>query len=133
MEDGPGAEGVPDGPEATIDEVDRLLDDVEAALTRLDEGSYGTCSECGQSIDDARLSAQATVQTCGRCGVGATDEIIGIESGPTEAATPTVAYGDDTGVGGADQDGTIVDDRLDSAPSTGPAPSAWSVRAFPEA
>ena len=54
-------------PEATIDEVDHLLDEVEAALTRLDEGTYGTCSACGTAIDDARLAGDPTVLTCGGC------------------------------------------------------------------
>ncbi len=56
-------------PEATIDEVDHLLDEVEAALTRLDEGTYGTCSGCGVAIEDDRLSVDPTIRTCGSCGV----------------------------------------------------------------
>ncbi len=43
-------------PETSIDEVDRLLDDVELALTRLDDGTYGRCEECGSAIDDSRLA-----------------------------------------------------------------------------
>lgn len=34
-----------------------LLDEVEQALKRLDEGTYGRCSECGQPIPDKRLEA----------------------------------------------------------------------------
>jgi hypothetical protein len=65
-----GASGVapedgPETPEATIDEVDHLLDEVEAALTRLDEGTYGTCISCGTAIDDARLAGDPTILTCG--------------------------------------------------------------------
>ena len=50
-----GFEQVPGPPEVTIDEVDLLLDEVEAALTRLDEGTYGTCRGCGTPIDDTRV------------------------------------------------------------------------------
>ena len=58
-------EDAPQTPEATIDEVDQLLDEVEAALTRLDEGTYGTCTSCGTAIDDARLADDPTILTCG--------------------------------------------------------------------
>ena len=62
-----GAEETAETSEATIDEVDRLLDDVEAALTRLDQGTYGSCSSCGTAIDDARLAADPTTQSCAAC------------------------------------------------------------------
>jgi hypothetical protein len=61
------ATGPEGSPELTIEEVDRLLDEVEAALTRLDEGSYGTCRTCGGPIDDHRLAGLPTAQTCARC------------------------------------------------------------------
>ena len=34
-----------------------LLDEIEHALQRLDEGTYGVCSECGQPIPEKRLEA----------------------------------------------------------------------------
>ncbi|MCO1658726.1 TraR/DksA C4-type zinc finger protein [Pseudonocardia sp. S2-4] len=37
---------------------------IEAALARLDEGTYGTCSVCGTEIDDERLEARPEVDTC---------------------------------------------------------------------
>ena len=43
------------------------LGEVEAALTRIDDGSYGTCSSCGESIGWPRLNAQLTAQRCIRC------------------------------------------------------------------
>src|SRR5687767_6377583 len=33
----------------------QLAQQIEAALTRLDEGDYGICLECGQCIDGRRL------------------------------------------------------------------------------
>lgn len=40
------------------------LDDVEHALERLDEGTYGTCETCGQPIADARLEAMPATRFC---------------------------------------------------------------------
>ena len=40
------------------------LDDVEKALTRLDEGTYGTCEVCGQPIGDARLDVMPATRFC---------------------------------------------------------------------
>lgn len=34
-----------------------LLDEIEHALQRLDEGTYGLCSECGRPIPEKRLEA----------------------------------------------------------------------------
>jgi len=61
-------------PETSIDEVDRLLDDVEAALARLDDGTYGRCGACGSVIDDSRLAATPTVQTCANCATVPADD-----------------------------------------------------------
>lgn len=40
------------------------LDDVEAALTALDEGRYGRCEVCDQPIADARLEAMPATRRC---------------------------------------------------------------------
>ncbi len=42
----------------------RELDEVEAALSRLDDGSYGTCTECSAEISAPRLEAMPTASTC---------------------------------------------------------------------
>ena len=51
----------------SIDEVDRLLDEVEGALSRLDDGTYGTCASCGGPIGDALLAGSPTTRTCEAC------------------------------------------------------------------
>lgn len=43
------------------------LEQVEAALQRLDEGTYGVCSICDQPINPERLSAVPHAITCIRC------------------------------------------------------------------
>lgn len=40
------------------------LDEVEAALGRLDEGTYGLCETCGRPIASARLEAKPAARYC---------------------------------------------------------------------
>jgi RNA polymerase-binding transcription factor DksA len=40
------------------------LDDIEAALTKLDGGGYGACETCGESIAEARLEAMPATRYC---------------------------------------------------------------------
>jgi DnaK suppressor protein len=43
------------------------LREIEAALVRLSDGSYGECLDCGSAIAPARLQALPTVETCRGC------------------------------------------------------------------
>jgi DnaK suppressor protein len=53
------------GPDLSIlDDLEIELRDVEHALRRLDEGSYGTCEACGESIGEARLEAAPATRLC---------------------------------------------------------------------
>jgi RNA polymerase-binding transcription factor DksA len=45
-------------------EVERELTDVEGALARLDEGTYGTCIVCGAAIADERLAEAPAATRC---------------------------------------------------------------------
>ncbi len=40
---------------------------IDAALRRLDDGSYGACERCGQPIGAARLTARPAATTCIGC------------------------------------------------------------------
>jgi RNA polymerase-binding protein DksA len=40
------------------------LNDIDAALRRMEDGSYGICDECGQEIGYPRLDAQPTALRC---------------------------------------------------------------------
>lgn len=42
----------------------RQLDEIEIALTRLDDGTYGTCEQCGAAIPDERLEAHPAARFC---------------------------------------------------------------------
>ena len=41
--------------------------DVEAALARVGEGSYGFCTECAMEIPEARLAAYPSAKRCRTC------------------------------------------------------------------
>ena len=41
--------------------------EIDAALSRLEAGSYGVCVRCGQPIGDDRLAARPAAPACIRC------------------------------------------------------------------
>lgn len=43
------------------------LGDIENALSRLEAGTYGTCTDCGIPIPQARLEAYPTAKRCIDC------------------------------------------------------------------
>ncbi len=44
-----------------------LLSQVNAALTRIADGTYGTCTRCGLKINAARLTAMPEAAMCAAC------------------------------------------------------------------
>jgi RNA polymerase-binding transcription factor DksA len=75
--DGEGApefdENFADSAQVTAEQVENLslaanlrdqLSDVEAALARLDDGTYGTCEVCGKAVSAARLEAMPATRFC---------------------------------------------------------------------
>jgi RNA polymerase-binding protein DksA len=46
---------------------ERLLEAIDAALTRIDDGTYGICSACGQPIGEERLEALPWTTQCIDC------------------------------------------------------------------
>lgn len=47
-----------------LEHVDAQLVDVDRALGRLEQGTYGTCEACGRRIDDDRLRARPAARFC---------------------------------------------------------------------
>jgi DnaK suppressor protein len=43
------------------------LTEIDSALRKLDDGSYGICESCGQPIAPGRLAARPTATRCVRC------------------------------------------------------------------
>jgi DnaK suppressor protein len=41
--------------------------DIDAAIGRLDDGTYGICARCGQPVGEDRLAARPATATCVRC------------------------------------------------------------------
>lgn len=52
---------------ALLDQTREHLSQVDAALSRLDEGRYGQCERCGKPIAAGRLEARPTATTCIDC------------------------------------------------------------------
>jgi RNA polymerase-binding protein DksA len=52
---------------ALIEQARDHLSEVDAALRRLEEGSYGVCERCGQPIAAQRLDARPAARTCIAC------------------------------------------------------------------
>jgi RNA polymerase-binding transcription factor DksA len=48
-------------------QVRRHLAEIDAAVARLDRGTYGTCERCGRAIDERRLEARPAARTCIGC------------------------------------------------------------------
>jgi RNA polymerase-binding transcription factor DksA len=47
-----------------LEQVEAELADVEFAIRRLDEGTYGTCEVCGRPIPEERLEALPATRLC---------------------------------------------------------------------
>jgi RNA polymerase-binding transcription factor DksA len=49
---------------AVTDVLNARHKEVSSALARIDDGTYGTCSVCGKTIEKERLEADPAAQTC---------------------------------------------------------------------
>ncbi|HEY7565766.1 MAG TPA: TraR/DksA C4-type zinc finger protein [Acidimicrobiia bacterium] len=50
-----------------VDTLKGQLDGVDAALSRIAEGKYGICANCGKEIDPARMEARPESVVCVSC------------------------------------------------------------------
>jgi RNA polymerase-binding transcription factor DksA len=53
--------------EALASKLRATLADVERALVKLDEGTYGECEQCHKPIGEARMEAMPTARRCISC------------------------------------------------------------------
>jgi RNA polymerase-binding transcription factor DksA len=52
---------------ALLSQARQHVADLDAAMGRLADGSYGRCTACGEPIGAARLAARQAAETCIRC------------------------------------------------------------------
>ena len=60
----------------------QLVADIDQALLRIDEGTYGVCARCGEPISDARLEALPTARYDAAC-QAAIEADKGLDDNPT--------------------------------------------------
>ena len=53
--------------EALAGNLRESLNDVEAAIAKLDNGTFGNCESCGNPIPPARLEAKPAARLCMEC------------------------------------------------------------------
>jgi RNA polymerase-binding transcription factor DksA len=56
--------------ESELAQSTRVLDEVDDALARLSDGSYGPCARCGEPILDVDLAVDPTRRVCAEHGDG---------------------------------------------------------------
>jgi DnaK suppressor protein len=49
------------------DQESQMVADIDQALLRIEEGSYGICARCGRAIDERRLEAVPTARYDANC------------------------------------------------------------------
>lgn len=59
-----------------------LIDEIDAALQRIEDGTYGLCVRCGKPLDEERLKAMPTAKYDAAC-QAAIDEALGLNKPPT--------------------------------------------------
>jgi len=52
---------------AMIEELQKRMEDIDAALIRIGDGTYGFCTNCHQMIDTDRLAVLPTATLCLAC------------------------------------------------------------------
>ncbi len=53
-----------EGNTGILKQLEIRYNEIEAALDRIDDGTFGTCSVCGEPIEAARLEANPAATTC---------------------------------------------------------------------
>jgi RNA polymerase-binding transcription factor DksA len=53
--------------EALVGTLQETLTDIDAALAKFEQGTYGQCESCGGPIGEARLEAMPAARLCIKC------------------------------------------------------------------
>ncbi|HEX7100650.1 MAG TPA: TraR/DksA C4-type zinc finger protein [Acidimicrobiia bacterium] len=62
-----GSDAVDDIARAIAARSEAALEEVEAALQAIEEGTYGTCQTCGKDVGEERLHAIPHARLCASC------------------------------------------------------------------
>ena len=62
-----GSDAVDDIARAIASRSETALEEVEAALQAMEDGTYGTCLSCGKSVGEERLQAIPHARLCASC------------------------------------------------------------------
>lgn len=52
---------------ATARSISQSIDEIDRAIVKIGDGTYGTCDECGTDIGPARLEARPATALCVSC------------------------------------------------------------------
>lgn len=69
---------------ALVRQAQHHLVEIDSALKRCDDGTYGTCESCGRRIADGRLEARPIARTCIDCAAAASHRRARDSNGDTE-------------------------------------------------
>ena len=53
--------------DTTLTMLENEIEQIDKALDKIEEGSYGKCSKCGESIEDKRLEFNPSATHCSKC------------------------------------------------------------------
>ena len=56
-----------DREQAMLEAADGQREQIRAALARIDDGTFGTCTDCGTKISEARLNVRPEAARCVEC------------------------------------------------------------------
>ncbi|MGA2208415.1 MAG: TraR/DksA C4-type zinc finger protein [Acidimicrobiales bacterium] len=57
----------PSDESAELASIEARLEVIDAALRRLDDGTYARCDSCGRAIEDERLATEPAARWCASC------------------------------------------------------------------
>lgn len=68
---------------------DSYLEQLRAALDRLEDGTFGVCLNCKKQIDTLSLDADPTCRICERCELAYSGHVVNYEGSPSAHSSVT--------------------------------------------
>ena len=86
-----------------------LLVEVQAAIARLDDGTFGRCEGCGVTIASERLKALPQARLCIRCATNDIPPQANLNTGRPRGPADTLADEEEMGIKGREAKSTLTD------------------------